>query len=91
MWRRAIRPRSKPRPGRLKGTELEALRLECFKRDKGRCVDCDNPVTWEMFHMAHVGAKRRYGDSLENVVCKCHGCHWKEHTGGKVVPAKVRD
>ncbi len=53
------RPRS-TRPGRLKGAELEELRLACFERDKYQCQhvlesfeyapwikQCDKPVIWE--------------------------------------------
>jgi 5-methylcytosine-specific restriction endonuclease McrA len=46
-------------------------------------VICNTPVTWESGHMAHIGAKRRHGDSLENVRTLCAECHIKEHSYGK--------
>jgi 5-methylcytosine-specific restriction endonuclease McrA len=88
--------RSKPRPGRLKGKAMKALRLACFERDGYRCqaehslfeswefiVKCLRPVTWESGHLAHIGAKRRHGDSLENVRTLCAECHLIEHQYGK--------
>jgi 5-methylcytosine-specific restriction endonuclease McrA len=87
-----IRPiRAKVRPGRLKGKALEQLRRDCFERDLYRCQAeipgfadvCGNRVTWESGHMAHIGAKRRHGDSLDNVQTLCGTCHGLEHQYGK--------
>jgi 5-methylcytosine-specific restriction endonuclease McrA len=91
--------RAKARPGRLKGKAMEQLRRECFERDGYRCRGvvatytrvlgvlwpkyCDKAVTWETGHMAHIGAKRRHGDSLENVRTLCAECHHIEHSYGK--------
>ncbi len=78
--KRVKRYRAKARKGRLRGNPLEALRLACFERDGYRCVDCGMPVRFERGYpdsgdMAHVGAKRRYGDNLPNVRTKCFTCH----------------
>jgi 5-methylcytosine-specific restriction endonuclease McrA len=75
------------RPGRLKGKAMASLRLLAFLRDDGVCVDCGKILDWATFHLAHVKAKRRNGDSLENVRCKCFECHHREHNP-KVVPRK---
>jgi 5-methylcytosine-specific restriction endonuclease McrA len=87
--------RAKARPGRLKGKAMDQLRRECFERDGYRCqmifyvtnmgvaLTCGKPVTWETGHMAHIGAKRRHGDSLENVRTLCAECHHIEHSYGK--------
>ena len=81
--------RSKPRPGRLEGDDLEALRLACWERDKGHCQECgwltvyDLPQEWSTsYHMAHIQAKRRGGDSLANVRVLCGSCHRKSHAYG---------
>jgi 5-methylcytosine-specific restriction endonuclease McrA len=83
-----IRPRTKPRPGRLKGEDLEALRLSCFIRDGWKCKECGKGVAlrphecaWSA-HMAHIKAKRIGGDSLDNVRTLCGDCHRKEHNYG---------
>ena len=96
--------RTKPRPGRLKGKDLEKLRRDCFERDGYRCqhmlkyedgtdmARCGWIVTWETGHMAHVRNRRMWGDNLENVTTKCATCHLiREHhegNGGKIVPRK---
>ena len=77
------------RPGRLKGKEMRNLRLLAFIRDLGLCVDCGLALLWETFHLAHVRAKRRNGDSLENVCCKCPNCHILEHAYGKSMQKPV--
>lgn len=72
-----IRPRKKPRPGRLKGEALEALRRACFERDGYRCqaitypeiggmrgLRCLRRVTWDGYmkgHMAHIISRARGG------------------------------
>lgn len=69
--------RSKPRPGRLKGEDMEALRREVFERDGYLCqhmkvvmIDwklgklykmCREPVSWESGHLAHVVSRGRGG------------------------------
>jgi 5-methylcytosine-specific restriction endonuclease McrA len=91
--------RSKPRPGRLKGADMEQMRRDCFERDRYQCQGhrpmwnwfterwepekCLRYVTWENGHMAHIGAKRRHGDSLDNVRTLCGECHGIEHQWGK--------
>jgi 5-methylcytosine-specific restriction endonuclease McrA len=90
--------RKKARPGRLRGPALKALRLACFERDGYRCRNCGVSVFWgesdadtpywalrgtRRGHMAHIGAKRRHGDSLDNVRTLCGTCHGIEHQYGK--------
>lgn len=84
------RSRSKPRPGRLKGLKLKVLREECWKRDKGICQQCFEPVLDGIWHMAHVRNKRMYGDSLENVRVKHPYCHMVLEHNPKSVPAKEK-
>lgn len=87
-----------PKPGivRLKGKDMEALRIACYMRDAGRCVKCRIPVNlkegqgYPVMHMAHVRTKRNNGDYLGNVKTLCGRCHGLEHNGGKPVPAKER-
>ena len=94
--------RKKPRPGRLKGKDLEMLRHDCIYRDGGKCTNCgvfvyallpheDNRSA----HMAHIQAKRRGGDSLENVRTLCGKCHRTEHAYGpsfqKPCPPKTKE
>lgn len=90
--------RSKPRPGRLKGKDMETLRRDCFERDGYRCQHrtylslmggelwevCMKPVTWETGHMAHIVSRGRGGkDELSNVLTKCAECHMiREHHEG---------
>ena len=89
--------RTKPRPGRLQGKELESLRQDCYARDMGRCQECHilvnpliDPYFDNSYHMAHIKAKRIGGDNLENVRTLCGACHRKSHNaGGKPVPKKV--
>lgn len=90
MKRSPIRKRrSKPRPGRLKGDAMTALRLFVFTRDKFRCQHvlrrdkegqpvaiCGKEVTWETGHLAHIVSRARGGpDHPDNCVCKCSDCH----------------
>jgi 5-methylcytosine-specific restriction endonuclease McrA len=77
------RARKKPRHGRLKGKALEKLRTECFERDRYLCCECGKRVYWTTGHMAHIKAKRMYGDYLYNVRTLCAGCHLIEHSYGK--------
>jgi len=94
-----IRPRSKPRPGRLKGDDLKNLRIQCFVRDRGVCQRCQiSTFMWldqthpRSFHMAHKRNKRMWGDTLENVQTECGACHRQYHAQGpsmqKPVPPK---
>ena len=84
-----IRPRKKPRPGRLKGEELESLRWQCYQRDAGRCKKCliytfySAPQEWaNSYHMSHKVAKARGGDNLDNVETLCGACHRAFHNYG---------
>ena len=92
--------RPKPRPGRLQGEDLEALRLACYERDNGLCVVCGKPVSLQLpqtnpdsFHMAHKRGKRMWGDHIDQVQTECGSCHREYHNFGptrtKPVPPKV--
>jgi len=96
-----IRPRKEARPGRLKGKDLENLRVGCFIRDLGRCLKCNRIVYMTLphsavnsFHMSHIKGKRMGGDNLSNVETLCGDCHRKFHQFGpsmtKPCPAKER-
>ena len=88
--------RKSVRPGRLKGKDLEALRRACFERDEAMCKECGHRVydylphwhPWS-YHMAHIVAKRRGGDNLENVRALCGTCHRLEHAYGKSMQKPV--
>lgn len=88
-----------PKPGivRLKGKEMDALRIACFLRDGGRCTKCKqrvylNAPDWHPLKadMAHIRNKRMFGDVLSNVKLMCHKEHMEAHGGGKPVPKKER-
>jgi hypothetical protein len=83
--------RAKPRPGRVKGAEMAALRDASWFQHKGLCCFCGQYVPHETFVLAHIRAKRRHGDHLENVA-PAHGyCHVLSHNcDGKPCPAKVK-
>lgn len=98
-----IRPRSKPRPGRLKGEDMVSLRRLVFERDGYRCqhpvhvvgigpMVCGIGVTWESGHLCHRRNRRMWGDTPENTFCGCSVCHDNQHRFGpsytKPVPAK---
>lgn len=69
--------RTKLRPGRLRGADMEALRREVFERDGYQCqhmkvigIDwklgklyrmCRALVTWETGHLAHIISRGRGG------------------------------
>lgn len=86
-------------PPRLKGKDMEALRLACFLRDDGKCTDCGRRVAIltpfykngeriPPMHMAHLRNKRMYGDTLENVTTRCQDCHLVGMHNPKSVPPK---
>ena len=81
--------RSKLRRGRLKGSDLELLRVDCFLRDKGICQNCGKGTVFDLdqecddaFHMAHIRNKRMFGDNLDNVQTECGKCHRSYHQNG---------
>lgn len=87
----------KPRPGRLTGEDLTALRLACFLRDKGRCSLCGVPLHYvalfagdpDAYDMAHRRSRGAGGaDELANVHSLCHADHMLEHRGDKPCPSK---
>src|SRR5690349_3683039 len=85
--------RRKPREGRLQGVLLQELRLACYERDGGKCVECGIPLIYQPahplvpngYHMAHIRARSLGGkDEINNVRSKCAYCHLAvEHGGGK--------
>lgn len=88
-----------PKPGikRVRGQKMEALRVACFLRDRGRCKQCVRRLAltgldanWDLpvMHLAHIQGKRNHGDLLTNVRALCPECHALEHAGGKPVPTK---
>jgi 5-methylcytosine-specific restriction endonuclease McrA len=102
-WLAKIRPRSKARPGRLKGDSLKDLREQCYERDNGICgggrvypqgkskghkIGCGFPVNPNNWQMAHLIAKRIGGDNLENVVTTHPTCHLIGMHNPKSVPRK---
>ncbi len=71
-----INPDPKPEKTiKLKGKAMEALRLACYKRDKGVCQQCNKFVWWGWGHMAHIERRAKGGDVLSNVTWKCFDCH----------------
>lgn len=90
------RKRNRPRPGRLRGNAMKALRLECWLRDGGDCVVCKRPVSlsgkhilWPPMHMAHVKSRGAGGmDVIDNVKTKCPTCHLVLEHNPKCVPRK---
>jgi len=97
-----IRPRTKPRPGRLKGDELASLRISAYERDGHRCVRCGRTVFPDMdqeqngsMHLSHKRGKRMWGDSLDQVETYCGYCHRTFHNYGpsmeKPCPPKYRN
>ena len=88
--------RSKPRRGRIKGKDMEALRRVVFVRDHFRCqhvlrrdengeplVICGKEVTWDSGHLCHRRNRRMWGDNPENTFCGCQECHiGKQHAYG---------
>lgn len=101
MKRTPIRKvRIKPRPGRLKGSDLGDLRIQCLERDGNRCMVCQNWVSdalpdWHdrKAHMAHIKAKRIGLDTIDNVRTLCGFCHRIEHAYGPsgVKPCKAKE
>jgi 5-methylcytosine-specific restriction endonuclease McrA len=91
--------RSKPRPGRLEGKEMDDLREIVFTRDMGICQNCGRKIIFnaphehdDSFHLAHTKGKRMWGDSPETTRAECGRCHRTFHNYGpsreKPVPAK---
>lgn len=81
--------RSKPRAGRVKGKAMKALREESYEQRNGMCIFCGTKVVFEQMELAHIKAKRIYGDSLENVGPSHAMCHYDSHNP-KACPPKVR-
>jgi len=84
-------PRTHKLVPRLTGKALSELRWQCWNRDNGCCQDCGVRVYFEArfdgdpdaYDMAHRRNKRMHGDTLDNVVTKCHRCHMQEHAKGR--------
>lgn len=91
--------RTKPRPGRLQGADMDKLRNDVYMRDEGRCVACKKFVMFyapsehdDSMHLAHRRNKRMWGDSIDNVDAQCGNCHRLEHAYGKdrIKPCKSK-
>lgn len=73
-------------------------RQRVFRRDGGRCVDCDRRVIlergyWNSMHLMHITGKGAGGDwSMDNLATGCLECHIarRHNAGGKPVPSKPR-
>jgi hypothetical protein len=84
---------------RLRGKVLEALRRDCFERDRYRCrckhpePGCGELCNWEYDDMAHIVSRGAGGsDELSNVLTMKHEHHLATHNcGGKPIPAKVKE
>lgn len=74
--------RSKPRPGRVKGKGMDALRAAAWAKYEGVCGFCGEPCDPENWQLAHKGAKRRHGDSVKNTMPAHFGCHDISHKYG---------
>ena len=77
-----------PKPIRLKGKEMEALRLACYERAGGICEQCGEFAPWDgpfwiKGDLCHIERRNKGGDVLSNVKWKHHSCHMKEHGGVK--------
>ena len=76
-------------PIRLVGKALEALRDECYERDKGLCQQCGKwmPRHGEVLERAHMAHRKGRGaggdDRLSNVRLLCAFHHGTEHGYGK--------
>ena len=83
--------RSKPRPGRVRGKAMGAMRSEVFKRDGDCCTNCGAFVP-KTGHLAHKRSKRMFGDSPENTCVECPKCHGEYHAYGpsRQKPCPVR-
>ena len=76
---------------RLTGKKLLWLRFECYARDRTNCQQCGTKTYWmarfdgdpDAYDMAHRRNKRMHGDTLNNVVTKCHRCLMQEHSKGR--------
>lgn len=83
-----LKPRRKPRPGRVKGADMTALREAVWTRDNGLCCFCGMPVDFTCGEMAHLRNKRMWGGGIDNIRGPAHKkCHQDSHNaGGKPVP-----
>ena len=70
-----------PKPIRLKGEALAALRLACYERAGGICEQCGEFAPWDgpfwiKGDMCHIIPRAKGGDTLDNVRWKHHlKCH----------------
>lgn len=81
---------------RLKGKQMDMLRLQCFADYAGRCCKCRKKLHFvarfdgdpDAYDMAHIRNKKMWGDTIGNVRAECHECHIDGHAGNKPVPKK---
>jgi hypothetical protein len=83
----APKPPKKSRIGktgtvRLIGPDMTELRKQAYLRANGFCEECGIYTPWKSGELAHIKAKRRNGDSLDNVRWLCPSDHRKEHAWG---------
>lgn len=94
----APKPRKQSRVGktgtvRLVGPDMSKLREQAYLRANGMCelkIVCSGGyVPWKSGQLVHKRTKRNHGDTLDNVLWGCGGCHLASHNcDGK--PIKVR-
>lgn len=96
------RKRRKPRKGQPSKAEVAEIRYAVYQRAKGKCElrlhpECSGDRelpwlgdVWMRFHLAHIGAKRRHGTTVENTRAACWRCHLISLHNPKACPKKER-
>lgn len=95
--KKRVRKESWRNPGRVRedAMGIKLLRWEVFNRSEvqgrfvrhNRCENklakgrCPSVLTWEKFHMHHIGPARERSDTLSKVMALCEGCHFDHHNG----------
>lgn len=62
----------KHRPPKEVWQELRSL---TWKRDKGKCVHCGEPVSLEDCHIDHIKSGKNASNELSNLRTLCRRCH----------------
>ena len=77
-----------------KSKPWRSVREVALKRDKYLCQDCGRPAE-HVHHIEHLNEVNvnDYDVSLnlENLVCLCHRCHDKRHTGEHANGRRIRE
>lgn len=65
----------------LSWSDWHKRRVECWERDKRKCVKCKKPLPQiEMAEIDHIRKRSLCGgDQLSNLRCMCMPCHRKRH------------